>query len=142
VGTTTITWTARDAAGNQVSCTQSILVNDTQAPVITGAAANPSSLWPPNHKMVEVTINYTVTDNCTSPGAINCDLAVSSNEPPGSGNDHISPDWTVLDAHHVKLKAERNGQGSGRIYTITITCKDSKNNITTKTVTVTVPHNQ
>ena len=32
VGTTTVTWTATDAAGNVTSCTITILVNDTEAP--------------------------------------------------------------------------------------------------------------
>jgi hypothetical protein len=92
--------------------------------------------------MVSVTVNYYVTDNCTATSAINCDLTVSSNEPPSApGTGHSSGDWTVVDAHHVQLRADRNGSGTGRIYTITITCKDSSNNTSTKTVTVTVPHN-
>lgn len=135
VGTTTITWTARDAAGNQASCTQTIVVSDTQAPTITGAAANPSTLWPPNHRMVDVAINYTVTDNCTPSSQVVCTLSVTSNE-------GTSADWVVVDAHHVQLRADRNGGGNGRTYTITITCRDSGGNTSTGTVTVTVPHNQ
>ena len=135
VGTTTITWTARDASGNQSSCTQTIVVNDTQAPTITGAAANPSTLWPPNNRMVDVAINYSVTDNCTPSSQITCTLSVTSNE-------GTSADWVIVDAHHVRLRADRNGGGNGRVYTITITCRDSSNNTTTTTVTVTVPHNQ
>jgi hypothetical protein len=34
------------------------------APVITGALATPDVLWPPNHKFVDVTTDYTVTDPC------------------------------------------------------------------------------
>ena len=135
VGTTTITWTARDASGNQASCTQTIVVNDTQAPTITGAAANPSTLWPPNHRMVDVAINYTVTDNCTPSSQVVCTLSVTSNE-------GTSADWVVVDAHHVQLRADRNAGGNGRTYTITITCRDSGGNTSTATVTVTVPHNQ
>jgi hypothetical protein len=143
VGTTTIIWTARDAAGNQASCTQTIVVNDTQGPSITGAAASPSVLWPPNHKMVDVTINYSVTDNCTPSAAINCNLTVSSNEPPSPpGTPQSSADWTVIDAHHLKLRSDRLGTGNGRVYTITITCTDSHGRTSTQTVTVTVPHDQ
>ena len=143
VGVTTIVWTARDAAGNQASCAQTITVNDAQLPVITGGTANPSTLWPPNHKMVDVTISYNVTDNCTPSAAIVCDLTVSSNEPPvPPGDGHSSAEWTVIDAHHVQLRSERDGNGNGRIYTITITCREASGNTATKTVTVTVPHNQ
>jgi hypothetical protein len=31
-----------------------------------------------------------------------------------------SPDWVVVDKHHVRLRAERAGSGSGRVYTVTI----------------------
>jgi hypothetical protein len=143
VGTTTVTCTAADAAHNHASCSFTVTVIDAQPPAITGASANPSTLWSADHKMADITITYSVTDNCTPTSAINCDLTVSSNEPPeGTGDGHTSPDWTVIDAHHVQLRAERSGSGDGRIYTITITCKDSTGNTTRKTVTVTVPHDQ
>ncbi len=35
VGTTTVTWTATDAAGNTASCTQTVTVTDDELPVIT-----------------------------------------------------------------------------------------------------------
>jgi hypothetical protein len=43
-----------------------------------------------------------------------------------------------VDAHHVRLRAERSGQGSGRIYRITITATDSLGNASSQTVTVRV----
>ena len=143
VGITTIVWTATDAAGNHASCAQTVTVNDTEAPVINGGTANPSTLWPPNHNMVDVTISYTVTDNCTPSANVVCDLTVSSNERPVPlGNPHSSDVWQVIDAHHVQLRSERDGNGSGRVYTVTISCTDSSGNTATKTVAVTVPHNQ
>jgi len=47
----------------------------------------------------------------------------------------------VVDAHHVQLRAERLGTGSGRIYTITITCTNAAGS-TSESVTVLVPHDQ
>jgi uncharacterized repeat protein (TIGR01451 family) len=111
-------------------------------PVITGAAADPSVLWPPNHRMVNVTVSYDVTDNCPLPPG-SCTLSVTSNEPvDGKGDGHTSPDWIVLDDHHVLLRAERAGNGHGRIYTITITCVDSGGSSSSESVTVTVPHDR
>ncbi len=111
-------------------------------PTITGATADPSVLWPPNHRMVNVTISYDVTDNCPLPPG-SCILTVTSNEPVlGHGSGHTSPDWIVVDDHHVLLRAEREGGGNGRIYTITITCTDSGGNSSTEQVEVTVPHDQ
>jgi hypothetical protein len=115
-----------------------VTVNDTEAPVITGASANPSLLKPPNHKLVPVTVNYATTDNCG--GTVTCSLSVTSNEPINSTDDgDTSPDWIIEDAHHLKLRAERSGVGTGRVYTITITCTDAAGNSSSNTVTVSVP---
>jgi uncharacterized repeat protein (TIGR01451 family) len=134
VGTTTITWTATDSGGAAASCTQTVTVNDTQPPAIGAVSPSPSLLWPPNHKLVAVTVSYTASDNCTA--APGCTLAVTSNEPLALG------DVVIVDAHHVQLWAERLGSGSGRTYTIAVTCTDAKGNASTRTATVTVPHDQ
>ncbi|MGB7623912.1 MAG: lamin tail domain-containing protein [Terriglobia bacterium] len=109
--------------------------------VITGASLDKTSLWPPNHKMVNVTVNYGVANNCDP--ATTASLSVSSNEPiNGTGDGDTTPDWIVLDNHHVQLRAERAGTGNGRLYTITITVTDSQGNTTTQSLPVTVPLNQ
>jgi uncharacterized repeat protein (TIGR01451 family) len=111
-------------------------------PTITGATADPSVLWPPNHRMVNVTVSYDVTDNCPLPFG-SCTLSVTSNEPVlAHGSGHTSPDWIVVDDHHVLLRAERQGNGNGRIYTTTITCTDSGGNSSDEQVEVVVPHNR
>jgi uncharacterized repeat protein (TIGR01451 family) len=120
------------------SATTSVLASNPP-PVISGAAVDRPMLWPPNHQMVDVTVSYNVTDNC---GATATELTVTSNEPVnGKGDGNTSPDWEILDAHHVRLRAERSGNGNGRIYTITITATDSAGGSSSQTVTVTVPHN-
>jgi predicted extracellular nuclease len=110
--------------------------------IITNASLDQAILWPVDHKMVTVTVNYNLQNACdTNPVTVK--LSVSSNEPVnGTGDGSTSPDWVVVDAHHVQLRAERAGTGSGRIYTITITATDSKGNVTSQDVTVTVPHSK
>jgi hypothetical protein len=114
--------------------------NCCPAPVIGSATATPDLLWPPDHKFVDVTIDYALTDPCPN----TCVLTVSSNEPiNGTGDGNTSPDWQVIDPHHLLLRAERAGTGDGRIYTITITCtNDTNRESSIKTVTVTVPRDQ
>jgi len=102
---------------------------------IASATASPSSLWPPNNKLVNVAIGYTATDTCGAAAPVTCSLSVASNE--GS-----SADWSVVDAHDVQLRATRDGGGNGRIYTVTITCTDTAGAASNAAVTVTVPHDQ
>jgi predicted extracellular nuclease len=109
--------------------------------VFSAVSATPAVLWPANHKMVPVTVNYDLQNVCTA-DPVSVSLAVSSNEPVnGLGDGDTAPDWSVVDAHHVKLRAERSGIGKGRVYTITITATDSRGNASTQTATVKVPHN-
>lgn len=131
-GVTTITLTAANVVGQTASCTFTVTRQDLTAPVISNVTADPAILWAPNHKMRDVTIDYTAADNCS---AVINSVSVSSNE-----SQNGSPDWLVIDNHHLKLKAERNGFGSGRVYTITITSTDASGNSSTATVLVTVPH--
>ena len=138
VGQTTITYTATDATGNSVTATQTVTVIDNTPPTITTASASPASLWPPNHTMRDVLVNYAAMDNCSS----TCTLSVTSNEPVnGTGDGDTAPDWEIVDAHHVQLRAERAAIGNGRMYTITVTCTDGAGNSTSKDVAVFVTHN-
>jgi hypothetical protein len=143
LGSTPVTLTVTDNHGASNQCAATVTVVDNTPPIVSGMSASPATLWPPNHKMVDLTVSYSVSDNCDPTSSISCDLTVSSNEPPdGTGDGHMSSDWQVIDAHHLRLRAERSGAGSGRIYTITITCADTSGNVSTTAVLVTVPHNQ
>jgi hypothetical protein len=103
-------------------------------PRITKAWPSPSVLWPPNNKMVNVTIHYNATDDWDQPM---CRISsVTSDE-------HIDKsDYAIIDPHHVKLRAERSGKGDGRIYSITITCTDTSGQSSKRKVKVIVPHDQ
>ena len=137
--TASVSSTPVDADATNNSATAAVTASNPP-PVISGISVDKPVLWPPNNQMVAVTVNYTVKDNC---GDDACVLTVSSNEPVnGVGDGNASPDWQIVDAHHVLLRAQRSGTGTGRVYTITITCTDSANNSTVRTTTVTVPHDQ
>jgi putative hemolysin len=138
-GTTTAGCTATDASSNASSCTFQVKVADTTPPTITNTGARPDTLWPPNHKMVPVTVTAQATDLC---GPATCRVvSVSSNEPvDGLGDGDTAPDWTITGDLAVSLRAERAGGGDGRVYTITVECQDSSGNGVTAPVTVRVPH--
>ena len=136
------TWTATDSCGNANTCEQTITVEDTKPPTITDISASPNNLWPPNHKMVLISVDVTASDNCGVPV---CSItSVTSNEPEdGLGDGDTAPDWQINGEDlTVKLRAERSGTGSGRVYTLTATCNDGCGNETDGTVNVTVSHDK
>ncbi|HEV8579257.1 MAG TPA: proprotein convertase P-domain-containing protein [Thermoanaerobaculia bacterium] len=143
LGTTTDVCTATRQSGATTTCSFPITVQDLQGPVISGVSASPSVLWPPDHMYQNITVNYTAADNCSGSPAISCSLSVTSNEPlNGLGDGDTAPDWQVVSSHLVKLRRERGGLGTGRIYTITITCTDQAGRTSSQTVNVTVPLSQ
>lgn len=136
-----VTLTVTSASG-VASCSASVTVEDRIAPTIQSATASPNTLWPPNHRLVLVTVSVSVTDNCTtSPRCLI--TSVTSNEPltaPGSGA--TQPDWEVVGDLAVRLRAERCGTGRGRIYTLAVECADAEANLSRTSVAVIVPHDQ
>jgi hypothetical protein len=95
--------------------------------------ASPDILWPPNHKFHLVTLT----------GAKNIYItAVKQDEPLDAGGDgHTSPDaMRADDKNQVYLRAERSGQGDGRVYCIYFKAKDKYGNTCKGVVEVGVPH--
>lgn len=139
LGTNIVAVTVADSDGNQTSCDSTIIVQDTVSPVITKATAYPTKLWPPNHKMVPISIVAVVKEACCMENWKI--ISVTSNE--SADNGDITPDWIITGDHRLSLRAERNGKGNGRVYTIIIQAQDCSGNLSAPvTLTVTVPHDQ
>jgi len=146
VGTTTITWTATDAAGNTTTATQNVTVIDDTPPVITTNGQTPS-MWPPNHKYQTFQLTNFVTgasDNCGSVSINNVVIEkVTSDEiENGNGDGNTTNDIIIAaDCKSVQLRSEREGNGDGRVYTITFKVTDTHGNVGRATATVVVAHN-
>ena len=82
--------------------------------------------------MVDVWVGYNLKLKCNSPGMA-CRLSVSSNE------TIDNTDYSIIDAHHLLLRAKHAPKGDGRIYTITVTCSDGRGPELKKSITVLVP---
>ena len=109
--------------------------------------ANVSILWPPNHKMVAISIETNASD--TSGQLPTLSASVTSNEPQeGLGDGDLTPDWTSPMINQMtgvitfQLRAERSEAGDGRRYTVSITATDEAENTSTATVEIIVPHDQ
>jgi probable HAF family extracellular repeat protein len=130
--TYTLTVTCSDAAGNQASSAVPVYVPpDATAPVIAGVVATPGSIWPPNGKMVAVSVSVTATDDVDA--TPQCSLhSVLSN---GSSE---SNDAVVTGQFSADVRAEKNGDGSLRTYTLKVACRDAAGNKSWGSATVVV----
>ncbi len=99
-------------------------------PTITSLTAAPNVLWPPNHRMVPVSLQVTATGD-PSP---DCRIDSTASNEPGTEDQWITGPLTV------NLRAERIGSGNGRVYTISVTCTNTSG-IASQTIRVGVPHN-
>lgn len=115
-------------------------------------SVTPNVLWPPNHKMVQITPTWTVNDNCDESPHVSL-VKIIMNE--GDIINTFDPiyDINVTDGRtagdtqigsdgSIYLRAERAGSGPGRLYTITYKAVDNSGNVTVRSAVVTVPHDQ
>jgi hypothetical protein len=111
-------------------------ISDNQPPVCTAAFASPATIWPPNGKLVPVSIQG-VTDPEGGPVTVAIDR-ITQDEPPSGG----TPDATGLGTATAQLRADRTGGGDGRVYHVTFTAADTQGGTCTGTVNVCVPHDR
>ncbi len=118
---------------------------DSVGPVIT-APATPSTLWPPNGRMVPVTVTGTMTDAGSGLDAASARFAVIDElgevQPSGGitvdANGTYSFTVSLLASKQKKNKQEKEKES--RTYTIEVTAKDVAGNTGKASAIVTVPH--
>ncbi len=114
-------------------------VLDEEAPTLT-VSADPDLLWPPNHKMREITVTVVVSDRCDLAPVVRLESIVSNQADDGAGDGSTSDDINAAigtDDRDFKLRAERS-QGQDRVYEITYSATDASGNVTTATTEVAV----
>jgi cysteine-rich repeat protein len=100
-----------------------------------------ASLWPPNHRVVDVGI-LGVVDPDDDPVAITV-LGVAQDEPvDDTGDGHTCPDAVGVGGPSAGVRAERSGRGDGRVYHVAFAADDGRGGTCTGEVDVCVPHDQ
>jgi hypothetical protein len=135
--------TVTDAYGASSTDNVVVTIKDTKPPVVT-LEFNPNMLWPPNHKMMDISAMITIVDACDPNPTVKL-VSITSSEPAnGKGDGNTSPDIAGVsygtDDRSFQLRAERSGKDSGRVYTVMYESDDASGNSAEQTGTVTVPH--
>lgn len=118
----------------------SVLVRDAGAPPSCEAAQG-GSMWPPNHALVPVAITGIVDPDSSSPVVLTI-LSVRQDEPiDGNGDGDTGPD-AVLVGGQLFLRAERSGNGNGRVYHVSFLATDASGDTCSGSVTFVVPHSK
>jgi hypothetical protein len=114
------------------------VVNVNDPPLCSAARPSAALLWPPNHKMVQVGILGLADPNDDRLQIVIA--GVTQDEPvSGAGDAATSPD-AVIQADTVLLRAERLGDGNGRIYRVAFVAVDDQGGSCASSVDVAVPH--
>jgi hypothetical protein len=137
LGTTRVTLQAVDALGLTSSCMANVNVFDATPPAVSDATASPALLWPPNKKMVAVSVGLSATDTCSGDVSSACRIVAIS-----ADDSATSADWRITGPRSAELRADRTGKGNGRTYTLTMQCADQSGNVASRLATVLVPHDR
>ena len=134
-----ITFSSTDKAGN-LEALKSVTFTINQ-PQIT-MSADPSTLWPANGKMVNVTVTGRIQGFGGNPNKPTFHVVDSYGSVQPSGTIDVGADGSY--SFTIALKAERNGNDKGgRTYTIIVSDQDlSRHLVGQASTVVTVPHDQ
>ncbi|HEX6190380.1 MAG TPA: alpha/beta fold hydrolase [Pyrinomonadaceae bacterium] len=104
--------------------------------------ARPSldKLWPPNHKMSEISI-LGVTDPECDPVSVFVTRITQDEPTNGAGDGNTCPDADGVGTPIARVRSERNGGGNGRVYTIYFAATDGRGGVAQGSVKVQVPKN-
>jgi hypothetical protein len=145
VGAHTVTLKVTDTTGRTDTDEVLITLSDTLPPSGT-VVLSPGTLWPPNHRMVDVTAQVLASDQCGGPVTVTLD-SVTSSEPddaPGGADGSTTGDIAGVSPgtpdFQFSLRAERSSTGPGRIYTVSYRLADNLGHQTIVSAPVTVPH--
>jgi len=141
-GTTIVTLEVSDGIETDTD-QMTVEVVDTTPPTISLSLSR-DALWPPNHKMADITATLVVTDGC-DPSPTVVLTSITSDEPDnglGDGDTANDIGGAALNTADFlfQLRSERSGTGDGRVYTVIYTASDDDGNTAADTAWVRVPH--
>lgn len=129
-GLYTVRYTAMDSQGNAAQeVTRAVYVRDTMRPRVCAGVCL-QVLWPPNNQMKRVGLTASAIDAGDPKAGKTLEIRVFSNEPERAKNNGKvhAPDASDLAPGRLRLRAERDPKGSGRVYLIVASAVDQSGN--------------
>jgi Beta-propeller repeat len=125
-------------AGGSDAFVMKMTFSANNSPVCSAAVANPASIWAPNHQFIPIVITG-VTDSNGDSVTIAVTGVTQDEQVNAQGSGMKSPD-AVIQAGAASVRAERSGNGNGRVYHIAFTAEDGNGGACAGLVKVGVPH--
>jgi len=101
------------------------------------------SLWPPNHKYHTFTAeDFLKNSGSTGSSSLRIVSATSDEADDATADGSTTGDIVITCPGTIDLRAEREGNGDGRVYSIVIVHTDSGGNESSATAHVVVPHDR
>lgn len=156
LGETLVTWLAVDAAGNQSTISQRVVVQDNTAPQFQLQLLE-QDLWSPSHKMVKVAVVRNVSDNISTAPKVDIQVNVIDDRQSRRRDDErdykreverhgrqIQP-YRIIERNgewQIWVRADREGHGNGRRYQIVVEARDDYGNVNRQEAEVRVGHDR
>jgi uncharacterized lipoprotein YddW (UPF0748 family) len=140
-GTTTVSYRSTDRAGNSEAVKTLVVMIDKSAPSVS-LSASPNRIWPPNGKMIPVTLTLNGSDAVSGLSSVSytiTDEYGTSLSIPARSLSGNAASWTET----LPVEARRSGGDlDGRLYQVTATITDAAGNTSTATTDIIVGHDQ
>lgn len=121
LGTNIVALSVSNSFGDTSSASTVVMIVETNPPVIGAAVAIPPTLWPPNGRMVNVTMEALVGEHC---GAVTEKIINVTSPGATPGNNRRGGLWDITGDHSVSLRAEPGIGGQQRVYYVTLQATD------------------
>lgn len=116
-----------------------VCVVDNDTPVLA-SNVDTTQIGQNNHDLVNVGFTASPVDGTDSCVVLSVAVFADEDDEGGQGDGNHSPDARNIASGTLRLRAERNGGGDGRVYLIIVTATDSTGKFGRRVHTVTVPH--
>ena len=125
--------------GGDVNSFVSKIASCTAPPAVT-VSADPTMLWPPNGKMVPVTVLGAIPDACSAVNVSTAENSVIDEYGEIQPSRPVTLGAEGSYSFAILLQASRSGSDkNGRTYTITVSAKDDAGRLASGSTVVTVP---